>query len=527
MSRACLNPRPPPRRPSPRHAAHNAHTHGADTTPTTYPQVHRLSALCRWSAPSVAPDADRDPPPSSLPPRRPTPKRLPSVPSAGLLFDMDTEDGGGGGGGCPASPTARGASTAPRARACARGRPDVAALAALVQPWTPAEADLARQVALAIDAAGGPDPEALARVLRALGHAVTLRSGLGAPSAPAAATPDCLRNLRHSFLAVTAAGAVGSNSTLIVDPRYRDQFIVAASTPAYDALLASIPPVFVGCAARVASLTEALCAEMAAAFAARGVALPPWRRPAAMLTKWRPRRSEDVAAMSAFACAGAVPPADTTTTLNTGAARRRASVAEAAAAATARGRPATGPAPAPAALAAARAASLLASQLSSERSGGWVSRRDSVGHDHPPPPARHHAAHAHAAAVRACGTAAAVWRRRWRGRRSSAPVRRAALVPRPPRVPCGCGGRGSRLPDLLLRRGQRPRAAGRVGRALARTPARRRARRGRARRPGRGAAGQARGSRAGRGAGASQFGGVLRERERLCVGTAGRAVLTP
>ena len=354
--------------------------------------MHRLSALCRWSAPSVTPrDADGDPAapraaPPSLPPRRPTPNRLPSVPSAGLLFDMDTEDGGGGGGGgCPASPSARAASTA-HARACARGRPDAAALAALVQPWTPAEADLARQVALAIDAAGGPDPEALARVLRALGHAVTLRSGLGAPAAPAAATPDCLRNLRHSFLAVTQAGAAGSNATLIVDPRYRDQFIVAASTPAYDALLASIPPVFVGCAARVASLTEALCAEMAAAFASRGVALPPWRRPAAMLTKWRPRRSEDVAATSAFAAGAGVPPPTADTTHNAGAARRRASVAEAAAAATARGRPATGPAPAPAALAAARAASLLASQLSSERSGGWVSRRESGGHDHPPPP---------------------------------------------------------------------------------------------------------------------------------------------
>lgn len=39
---------------------------------------------------------------------------------------------------------------------------------------------------------------------------------------------------------------------------------------------------------------ELLCSEMALAFAETGTPLPPWRQHAAMLSKWQPRRSEEV-----------------------------------------------------------------------------------------------------------------------------------------------------------------------------------------------------------------------------------------
>ncbi len=41
-------------------------------------------------------------------------------------------------------------------------------------------------------------------------------------------------------------------------------------------------------------MVEILCAEMARAFSESGTPLPPWRQFAAMLSKWQPRRSEEV-----------------------------------------------------------------------------------------------------------------------------------------------------------------------------------------------------------------------------------------
>ena len=41
-------------------------------------------------------------------------------------------------------------------------------------------------------------------------------------------------------------------------------------------------------------MVEILCSEMARAFAETGTPLPPWRQHAAMLSKWAPRRSEEV-----------------------------------------------------------------------------------------------------------------------------------------------------------------------------------------------------------------------------------------
>lgn len=41
-------------------------------------------------------------------------------------------------------------------------------------------------------------------------------------------------------------------------------------------------------------MVEILCSEMARAFAETGTPLPPWRQHAAMLSKWSPRRSEEV-----------------------------------------------------------------------------------------------------------------------------------------------------------------------------------------------------------------------------------------
>ena len=66
----------------------------------------------------------------------------------------------------------------------------------------------------------------------------------------------------------------------------------AATSLAIDHLLSVLPKqVYVGSC--VEPLVDFLCSELATAFKAEGATLPPWRSAAAMLSKWRPRRSVD------------------------------------------------------------------------------------------------------------------------------------------------------------------------------------------------------------------------------------------
>lgn len=78
---------------------------------------------------------------------------------------------------------------------------------------------------------------------------------------------------------------------IIVDPSMREQFDVACPTDRYEALVATLPRVFVGAEERLPLAIELLCEELASAFRAKGLMLPPWREAAAMITKWQPRPS--------------------------------------------------------------------------------------------------------------------------------------------------------------------------------------------------------------------------------------------
>ena len=79
----------------------------------------------------------------------------------------------------------------------------------------------------------------------------------------------------------------------IIDPKFREQFEIAHPTQRYSTVLAAAPADFVGTEERISPIVELVCVEMGAAFSTTGTALPPWRQPASMLSKWRPRRSEE------------------------------------------------------------------------------------------------------------------------------------------------------------------------------------------------------------------------------------------
>lgn len=132
--------------------------------------------------------------------------------------------------------------------------------------------------------------------LRTLGYSVRLRTALGGDSFGGSAS--CLRNLRHRFLAVSLPNSPQtrkvSNREFIVDPKFLDQFEIAHSTMRYDCVLSDVPSAVVVPMGRLTEAVGILCEEMARAFQKTGTPLPPWRQSAAMLSKWQPRRSEDV-----------------------------------------------------------------------------------------------------------------------------------------------------------------------------------------------------------------------------------------
>lgn len=202
------------------------------------------------------------------------------VPS--LMFDMeDTEE-------------------TPSSGAAARSEPPegdvVHKVTSLLAPWDEDEYMLALHVRIAREDAAKRGQShlsvaELADTLRKLGYPVKLRTALGGGWGG-----SCLRNLRHSYLAVTLAGD-GSGpaaQTVLVDPRFKEQFEIAHTTPRYTRILESLPAEAVAPPDRVSRAVEELCEEMAAAFAESGTPLPPWRQTAAMLSKWQPRRSEEV-----------------------------------------------------------------------------------------------------------------------------------------------------------------------------------------------------------------------------------------
>jgi uncharacterized protein (TIGR01615 family) len=223
------------------------------------------------------------------PARQPGGRLMSKVPS--LMFDMEDT-------------TEEGAAAAAAAGLDDAAEGDVAQeLAAALEPWGDQEYMLRLHVRIAREEAakrGHPHlgVAELADTLRRLGYPVRMRTALGGGWGGA-----CLRNLRHSFLAVTLPGAVeaedggvggGAPQEVIVDPRFREQFEIAHSTPRYERVLAAVPLEAAAPRDRLHRAVELLCAEMARAFCAAATPLPPWRQTAAMLSKWCPRRSEDV-----------------------------------------------------------------------------------------------------------------------------------------------------------------------------------------------------------------------------------------
>ncbi len=192
-------------------------------------------------------------------------------------------------------------------------------IAYLSRPVAGFEVDLLHQVALAREACARSDGQvdlmALARRLHALGYACSLQRndpaaigdgsstpGTSAGAASGAVDGTCLEKLRHSFIVCTGRrdGTGTAAHYCIVDPQFRDQFRIGQPTEGYNHMLAVVPAEFVGSPLRLQALADLLCTEIVEVYREQGLPLPPWRKSAAMLSRWF-----DV---SGQAAAAAVPP---------------------------------------------------------------------------------------------------------------------------------------------------------------------------------------------------------------------------
>lgn len=102
-------------------------------------------------------------------------------------------------------------------------------------------------------------------------------------SAAAAATKKgSFNSLRHEYISINL-----DNQEFIVDPSFKDHFVVQNPTTRYAAILNLVPDTVVVAPRRQLLRAVALLAtELQRCFEARKVPLPPWRRLSSLMSKW-------------------------------------------------------------------------------------------------------------------------------------------------------------------------------------------------------------------------------------------------
>lgn len=102
--------------------------------------------------------------------------------------------------------------------------------------------------------------------------------------------------LHHSFIVATnnRPSAPSDTAAIAIDPYFRQQFAIGLYDPEYSSFLNNeVPEVFVGSLSLMHSMLEVICAMMQEALCRLGVGTPPWRQPAAVMSKWFPERMQD------------------------------------------------------------------------------------------------------------------------------------------------------------------------------------------------------------------------------------------
>lgn len=123
--------------------------------------------------------------------------------------------------------------------------------------------------------------DALAR----LGYTVRV----AASAAAAGRAAGSFHSLRHRFLTVHV-----DTAAFIVDPSFKDHFVVASPTRRFAGVLAIVPEVAVAPRTRFLRAVTFLGMELGRCFSAQQSPLPPWRRLGALQSKWEGAAPEGV-----------------------------------------------------------------------------------------------------------------------------------------------------------------------------------------------------------------------------------------
>jgi len=129
------------------------------------------------------------------------------------------------------------------------------------------------------------DVDLLAQEFKAMGYSVWVRTAVGGGV-------EWFRHLQHRFLLVEG-DADYPDQLYVVDPNFRDQFVLARSTRQFDRVIDALPKVFVGRGKKLVPAVQLACSEISVAFADLDMELPPWRRKSSMISKWMPERKSD------------------------------------------------------------------------------------------------------------------------------------------------------------------------------------------------------------------------------------------
>ncbi|GMH35866.1 hypothetical protein BSKO_03734 [Bryopsis sp. KO-2023] len=173
---------------------------------------------------------------------------------------------------------------------CAGIDATVSALLEIVKkPQDPFLVKLKKVVTDIVDALPNFDLKEVAKQLSNQNYSIRIRSVSGSND-----IHTCLETLRHSYLVIKMPFSLKNGlDEVIVDPGFRQQFVIAQPTEEYQNMLEKLPSTFVGPIGALWNVAGWVCEQLEKSFLKSGRLVPPWRRSGSILSKWKGQDFQD------------------------------------------------------------------------------------------------------------------------------------------------------------------------------------------------------------------------------------------
>lgn len=91
----------------------------------------------------------------------------------------------------------------------------------------------------------------------------------------------------HEYIDVIPSGKTGSSERLIIDIDFRSHFEIARAVPSYDAILNSLPFIYIGSITKLKRILQIMVDAAEFSLKQNSMPLPPWRSLAYLQAKWQ------------------------------------------------------------------------------------------------------------------------------------------------------------------------------------------------------------------------------------------------